>query len=167
MEGQGYPARRVLKGISRFDELPAELMIERVRIDAADPSTGRLGVPAEYIFTAVSSASVQQQHAARILGILPVAPGPGLTVEEIVARAKLGRSTVQNSLRTLDGLVHRRGTGFKNDPHRYVRTDGVAGSPTPVGGQQQNAVAAPPVVNPGAPEDLRRPPDGVCSPAGG
>ena len=103
------PTMRALSVLSRFDETPAEVLIE-----LTDDGYVSLGTE-----TAVVYGEVREQ----LLATLPEAPGPGLTVPELAAVIGGRRSTIQAALRELldTGRAMRSGSGKRGDPHRFCR----------------------------------------------
>lgn len=109
-EGQARPGVRVLHGLSRFDETPPRLVIERL----ADGSYSALGDE-----VAVAHAEARQA----LLAALPITEGDAITFAELYAAAGGARSTAQRVLKDLlgEGIALRSGTGRKNNPFRHWR----------------------------------------------
>jgi hypothetical protein len=102
------PTLRVLSALSRFDETPAELVIE-----LTDDGYIALGDQAAVAFGEARS------------GVLDVLPDDGgLTVTEILEAIGGRRTTIQSALGSLidAGDVAKVGTGRKGDPFRYRRS---------------------------------------------
>ncbi len=109
------PTVRVLSALSRFDETPAEILVE-----LGDDGYASLGEEA-----AVAFAEAREG----LLGILPDAPDRGLTLPEIVEAGGGRRSTVQEAIKVLERTfrIERVGSGRRGDPHRFRRI--AAGDP--------------------------------------
>lgn len=112
------PNRRVLTCYSRFDETPANLVIE----------LGNDG------YTALGDLDSVELKAlkAKVLDVLPEAEEDPETRDDIAKAAGINRGQVSRALKTLDdeGLVERTGTGKRGDPYRFrKRGAGYRGSP--------------------------------------
>jgi len=104
---QGRSAIRLLLSLSRFEDVPPELYIQR--------TGGRYAV--------IGQASNFADRSARsaIIAALPPDPDAALSVETLVEAIGAPRQTVLRAARALlaDGIIHRTGAGKKGDPHRY------------------------------------------------
>lgn len=119
-EGQGHPSQRVLTAISRYDNVPDSLVVER-----ADSNT----------YSSQPMGSGFNKHFYRPLG----APGPlgahavaqaivetasdWMTPKQLVmALPTFGKGTVENLLRSMHPeRLDRMGTGRKNSAYAYRR----------------------------------------------
>ena len=107
-EGNCKPTIREIHALSRFSETPDKLTIEltddgyEVR-DSAAVSVG--------------------QAEETILNIVPMEPDDALTIDNIVTKSGVGRTTAQKALRNLvdRGQLREIGDGVKGSPRRYHR----------------------------------------------
>ena len=102
------PTVRHLHCLSRFDDLPDELVI-----DLADDGYRVIGSAAAY---------AQLEARETILASLPSAGSEGLTMAELVTETEARRTTVQAVIEALivEGKVARTGTGKRGDAYRYT-----------------------------------------------
>jgi hypothetical protein len=126
-DGAGNPHQRVLRAIGRYDDSPAELIIE-----LEGDEYRAVGTPGHV-------ASEAQQ--ALVLGVLTDVPQ---TVAALMAATKLSRSQMDRVLKSLGARVARQGEGTRNDSYRYCRPFS-AGEPaeTPPAGPQEPAGSPP------------------------
>jgi hypothetical protein len=109
-EGATRPGIRILHALSRFDETPAELVIE----------FGEGG----YVALGDQAAVAQSDARARLLADLPRSPAAALSMAEIEKRFEgLSASTIERARDALiaEGDVLRTGKGKRGDPYRYWR----------------------------------------------
>lgn len=108
------PTIRELSALSRFDEAPADVLIELTE-------TGYIAVSEQALAREVARAAVLDHLPER----------GGLTRDELVERTGLGRTAVGMTLTELlaEGLIRRIGAGVKGDPYRFT-----AGPDAPVPG---------------------------------
>jgi hypothetical protein len=106
-------SRRTLTAYSRFEETPAEMVLEY------DRERG-------YSVVGTKATARADDRLAVAVDLLPTDP-PGVTVEEVLAKWSvddLPRPSSKTIRRDLDdasaeGIVRRTGAGKRNDPHRY------------------------------------------------
>jgi hypothetical protein len=106
------PSRRVLYGLSRFDETPDELAIE-----LTDMGYVSLG--------ALSDVAAQDAERA-ILDLFPRTEAEALRLDDILAAAPTQkRATVQRVItrKSEQGVIARVGAGRRGDPYRYWRRE--------------------------------------------
>jgi hypothetical protein len=111
-EGNTSPTVRVIRALSRFDETPAELVIDYV-----DGGYRALG----------SEQDVKAQEAReKILAALPTAEGEAIPFKDLLEAVKVPRTTAQPAIDGFlgDGTVQRTGAGKWGDPYRYWRPAG-------------------------------------------
>lgn len=123
-EGQGHPTQRVLKAVSRFDEVPPSLLVERAEPNAySSCPTGLkfnknfyrpLGAPGDLAVKATENAIVEMAS-------------DWMTSNDLVsALPSYGKGTVANLLKDLHpARLDRSGGGVKNNPYLYRRRSGV------------------------------------------
>jgi hypothetical protein len=106
-EGNQRRTVRMLRGLSRFDSVPDELMIE-----LTDDG---------YVALGDKSALVAAETREQLLDRLPADPDAGLTLDEIRDNLGAPRSTVQREVATLveQGTVARTGKGRSGSPYRF------------------------------------------------
>jgi hypothetical protein len=102
--GAGSETHRVLKALGRYEDSPAEMILE---LDGDEYRA--VGTPAQF---------TSEAREALMLGLLTDVPQ---TVEALGLKAKLGRSTAQRVLKRLGPKAARQGAGTKNDPYMYCR----------------------------------------------
>jgi len=104
-DGESRPTVRHLHGLSRFDEVPEEVIIE-----LTDDGYQLLGTASAYAVEEARSAVLQA-----------LADDASLTPDELVAATGLKATTVRTARDALqaDGRVARDGAGRKGDPYRY------------------------------------------------
>lgn len=126
--------RRTLKGFSRFDETPADVVVELTA--GGFRTVGNRG---------------DAKRSDRLEGIADLVPEtpPGMTVEEV--RDAWSDGTPRPGIRTLRGDLgvgvsenrwHRTGTGNKGDPARYWQ-NAIPARSTPIEGPESNSVDSP------------------------
>lgn len=105
-EGDGRPTIRHLAALSRFEETPAELVIE---------------LTAEGYVALGSAEAVALAEAKE--AVLEVLGGEALTTEELVKGTELKRTTVQAAIAELVAgeQIGREGAGKRGDPYRFRR----------------------------------------------
>ncbi len=112
-EGNQRKTIRVLRGLSRFDSVPDELMIE-----LTDDG---------YVALGDKGALVAAETRQALLDLLPSDPEAALGTEELQESLKAPRTTIQRELKDLvmEGRVARVGKGRSGSPHRFhlVATD--------------------------------------------
>jgi len=108
-EGNSRPTMRVIRGLSRFAEVPDELVIDYV--------DGR------YTALGTGEAVAAQEAEQVLMKALPDSDSEGLTVDDLCKATELKRSTAQQGIRTLLGRkwLEQTGKGKRGDPHRYRR----------------------------------------------
>ncbi|MFP8873032.1 MAG: AAA family ATPase, partial [Myxococcota bacterium] len=119
-EGNHRSTIRSLHALSRFNETPPTLIIERI-----DSAASRDGVRAGSIFTyealGSEAAMVAQEAERGILDTLPSAEEGALTLGDLSERSDSKRTALQTALKVLvrSGRVRVVGKGRKGDPRRY------------------------------------------------
>lgn len=108
-EGNVPSNRRVIQALSRFEETPETLVVELIE--------------GEYVALGTETAVSVQQARQALHGALPTSPDGALTLDDLVERADLKRTTVQSALKeeVAAGAVHKEGSGKKGDPFRFWR----------------------------------------------
>ncbi len=108
-EGNSRATMRVIRGLSRFAEVPDELVI-----DFADGKYTALGT---------GEAVAAQEAEAAIMKAVPDTDAQGLTVDELCKATDLKRSTAQQAIKTLTGRkwLEQTGEGKRGNPNRYRR----------------------------------------------
>ncbi len=145
-EGNQRKTIRVLRGLSRFDTVPDELMIELTEEG--------------YVALGDRSALVAAETRRALLESLPSDPDAALGIDQLMEVAKAPRTTVQRELTSLIGeaLVARVGKGRSGSPFRYhllSGDEGLSAQPTssslgrPTPGVQEPPPAASPSPAPG------------------
>lgn len=106
-DGASRNTIRHLHGLSRFDEVPDEVIIELVE--------GR------YVMRGTAAAFAVWEARAAVLTVLD--DGVSLTLAELVTATELKRTSVQTATDALlaDGKLVRDGLGKKGDPFRFSR----------------------------------------------
>lgn len=114
------PTIRQLLALSRFDETPAEVMVELT--------------PDGYIALGTAEAVAVEEAKLAILGHL--GDVDSATRAELEALPDLERTTCQRAIRELTEarLLVRSGRGVKGDPHRFARSDSGFVFRPPIGG---------------------------------
>jgi hypothetical protein len=117
--------RRVITGLSRFCETPAELVIE-----LTEKGYVARGTKAEVGRQAKEGKGAKEAKEKLVCDLLPTEP-PGLTVRELLARLpKQGGEAIMSDRRLRDILSdgakegkwkRTEAKGAKNDPSRYWR----------------------------------------------
>jgi len=106
-EGNQKRSVRLIQAVSRFDETPAELLIE-----LTDEGYRSLGEPGE---------AAKEQVEREVLDVLPTSKATAIDIKTLVKKTKKTRAQLQRILDQLltRGLVHKTGKGSKGDPLRY------------------------------------------------
>jgi hypothetical protein len=110
------PTVRHLHSLSRFDELPDELVIE---------------LTAEgYNVVGDAAAYARLEARQKVLDALPAEGSEGLSMDELVSETGARRTTVRAVVGGLvaDGSVSRTGTGKRGEPYRFA----VSGAPATI-----------------------------------
>ena len=143
--------RRVLTGYSRFDETPAEIVLEYSK-------------EAGYRAVGTRAAARSEDRRGAMRELLPDGP-TGATVEELLDRwtdeaPRPGARTLRRELEAefAAGRVARTGAGKKNDPHRYHGKNSIPASSLSIG---RNGIECPNGHAPPAPA-IPRPPPCTC-----
>ena len=123
-EGQGQPTQRVLTALSRYEETPAALLLDR--IVSAHPSEG-VGAESKAAYEWVSlgepRAIAHEQSETKILEVLPTNEADALTIDELVEATGCSRRTSQRVLVALatGGQMSRIGEAKRGNPYRYFK----------------------------------------------
>jgi len=114
-EGNQRRTVRMLRGLSRFDVVPEELMIE-----LTDEG---------YVALGDRSALVAAETRDALLECLPSYPDKAVGIDRLMEVTEAHRTTVQRELTTLigEGLVLRTGKGRSGSPFRYHLVTGDEG----------------------------------------
>jgi hypothetical protein len=122
-EGHQRPTLRVLEGLSRFDETPARLVIEKV---SAQPHLSGIEVQADS-FRVLGDADAVATDEAKdgLLRHLPTVEEAALTILELVTLTSAGRPALQRALKAVPG-VRTIGKGKRGDPLRYFKPEEVS-----------------------------------------
>jgi hypothetical protein len=121
--GQQRPTVRVLEGMSRFDETPASVVIEKVAADCAHADPSGIEVWAErFVVLGDTEAVAAEETKAALLDVLPTEARLALRMDELVERTERPRVTVERVLKQIPDL-QKTGKGGKADPKRYYRSD--------------------------------------------
>lgn len=122
-EGQGSDTVRAIHALSRFDETPSELLIDLV--------------DGEYV--ALGSGPDVRQKRARdaILAELPLTPDRAVTRDQLIdalADSRIKPTMLHGLLKDAveAGIVQRSGSGRKNDPYRYWKSQKIHSFGAPV-----------------------------------
>lgn len=118
-DGNGRQTIRQILSLSRFDETPASLFIERT-------SDG-------YVVLGDSSAVAVDEAKVTLLTAASSHDGDGPTLEELLERTGVRRSTAQEAIAALleSGQLARTGKGVRKDPYRYVTARQIHSAETP------------------------------------
>lgn len=103
---------RLLRSLSRYDETPAQWVIE-------------LDGEGHYISRGDESAYARTQARLALLEHLPLTEAAGITGAEWCSAARVARTTGQDALRELvsEGIAVKIGGGVKGDPFKYFRAE--------------------------------------------
>jgi hypothetical protein len=106
-EGNQKRSVRLIQAVSRFDETPAELLIE-----LTDEGYRSLGEPGE---------AAKEKVEREVLDVLPKSKAKAMDIKTLGNETKKTRAQLQRMLNKLlsQGLVHKTGKGSKVDPLRY------------------------------------------------
>lgn len=106
-EGNTRKSLRVLQAIGRFDDIPAEMVIELT-------SEG-------YVSLGNVADLAAQEAETSVIANLPADPEAAMKLDEIVKATEKSRTTVQRAVDKLrkDGRIQSVGNGKKSDPFRY------------------------------------------------
>jgi hypothetical protein len=124
--GNSKKTMRVIQGISRFSETPADLLVE-----LTESGYVALGKPQD---AAVSEAKES------ILAIAPKSEAEAFALKEFVDTSEIPRATVQRALNELteEGALARVGQGKRGDPFRYSLAENRFCPTSTVGGQKES-----------------------------
>jgi hypothetical protein len=108
-QGEGRPTIRVLHGLSRFDQVPETLVIERTEDG--------------YTVVGDEAAYAEQEAEAALLAVLPRTAEQAKTLDELLDATPVKRTIAQKVLKGLrtSERVQREGKGKKGDPYRFWR----------------------------------------------
>ncbi|MDQ3525303.1 MAG: AAA family ATPase [Chloroflexota bacterium] len=136
-EGNHRPTLRVLEGLSRFDETPTKLVIEKVSARCPSPD---LEVWADSFQVLGDTDAVEGDEAKdALLRMLPTSEGEAVSMDDLEDATGQKRVTLQRAIKSIQG-VQTIGKGRKGDPLRYFRPEFVsAQTSNPVGTHGQNA----------------------------
>jgi len=108
-EGNARPTLRVLRGLSRFSEVPEVLVVELT--------------PEGYVVAGTSPAVALQEAEEAILRAAPQTEEEAITLKGLCQAAKVKRTTGQE---VIDALIRRvrllkTGKGVRGDPYRFYK----------------------------------------------
>jgi len=108
-EGNRQPTIRVIRGLSRFTEVPDELVIELTA-----QGYQAIGTP---------GAVAAEQAEATVMRATPDSEGEAVKLDELCTAAGLHRTTGQRAVEALLGRawLKKTGLGKRGDPFRYYR----------------------------------------------
>jgi hypothetical protein len=116
-EGKHRPTIRVLEGLSRFEETPAKVVVDRRSFQS--PSLG-MGVWKETFVVLGDSDAVAHDEATEALDRhLPTDMAAALTMAELLNLTGINAGTLDRALKAQ--WITRTGRGGKKDPYRYYR----------------------------------------------
>ena len=106
--GNCNPNFRVIRSLSRFDETPAELIVELTMEGYVPRDKG---------------VNASEQVKEKVLAVLPVSQEEAISIDELCKLAHLKRTTTQEGVQELnaEGLLLQVGKGRRNDPVRFYR----------------------------------------------
>jgi hypothetical protein len=117
-EGNHRPTMRLLEGLSRYDETPARMVIEKVR--AQRPSLG-IEVWAEGFAVLGDSEAVAFDTAkAALVEHLPTSEALAVKMSDLMAATGMPRITLERAIEKIPD-AQKTGRGKKNDPFKYFR----------------------------------------------
>jgi hypothetical protein len=121
-EGNHKKTLRVIEGLSRYDETPARLVIEKVPVSAFCPHRG-IDVWAESfrVIGDVDAAATDEATDA-LEHHLPTSEPDAKSMADLVELTGATRAAVQRAMKTLPG-VQTTGEGKKHNPLRYFRPE--------------------------------------------
>jgi hypothetical protein len=111
-DGHGRDSVRLIKAVSRFDETPADLVIELAE--------------GGYVSLGTSPDAIAQAARAAILEAVPNDAWRALALNDLLPQLPgAKRATTQRMVRDLveTGELRRVGAGVRRDPYRYYRAD--------------------------------------------
>jgi hypothetical protein len=110
-EGNTRPTIRKIEALSRFSEVPTELMIELV--------------DGEYRSLGTGTAVVTSEACTKLLEAAPLSAAEAATAEELFEATGVKPTLGHKILGKLvdEGLLERAGKGCKGSPHRFWRSE--------------------------------------------
>lgn len=138
-EGNHKPTLRMLEGLSRFDETPAKIIIDKVSVHVPDPE---VEVWTERFVVLGDSEAVAHDEAREALErYLPTTEDTAVTMAELLTLTGINRATVNRAMKGLPN-VQTLGKGGKKDPLRYYRPEvDCVQTSIPQGTREQNRIA--------------------------
>jgi RecA-family ATPase len=119
-EGNHKPTMRLLEGLSRFDETPSRIVIDKVSVHVPDPE---VDVWTDgFVVLGDTDAVAHDEAKDALRQHLPVTEDEALTMKDLQAVTGVNRATLSRALKTYPGL-RIVGKGGKRDPLRYFRPE--------------------------------------------
>ena len=122
-EGRGEPTQRELTAMSRFEETPQALVIDRIHAAQPREEVWAESNGYEYVALGEPGALAHRQVENAVLEMLPLTEGEALSLGDITSEIEATRGTLQRVLKTLvaRGDLTRCGAGRRGSPHRYFK----------------------------------------------
>ncbi len=119
-EGQGKPTLRVLTSLSRYEETPQALMLDRIDAFHSREGVGNESKAYRWVSLGEPRAIAHEQSEAKILELLPTSEAEAMTVAEILEATGVRNTTLH---RTLTDLLAREQITRKKEGkgYRYLR----------------------------------------------
>ena len=117
-EGNHAPTMRVLEGLSRFDETPARIVLDKRSVHTRTPE---MEVWTDtFVVLGDTDAVAADEAKAALLRHLPTDEQTALAMTDLLQLTGIPRVTLHRALKA-DPSIKTTGRGKKNDPHRYYR----------------------------------------------
>jgi AAA domain len=118
-EGNHAPTMRMLEGLSRYDETPAKIVINRVGRFCSSSLPPGFEVWAEtYEVLGDSDAVVEDQAKKAIKRHVPHGEAAAVTMEALISASGIDRAALQRAMKKIPE-IQKTGKGKRGDPHRY------------------------------------------------
>ena len=119
-EGQGKPTLRVLTSLSRYEETPATLMLDRIDSFHSREGVGKERTTYQFKSLGEPRAIAREQSEAELFKVLPTNEAEAMTVAKILEATGVGKATLH---RTLKDLLDREQINRKKEgkAYRYFR----------------------------------------------
>lgn len=107
-EGQGDPSIRIMKGMGRYDEIPAQIAIQ-------------LHEDVGYAVLGDQAAATTHLMHSTVLRELPTDEASAVSIAELMTATSGARNTISTVLQSLvsKGIVEEIGRGVRGDAYRY------------------------------------------------
>ena len=115
-EGHGKPTHRVLTSLSRFEETPAALMLDRIDVFHSREEVGKERTTYQFESLGEPRAIAREQSEAELFKVLPTNEAEAMTVAEILEATGVGKTTLH---RTLKHLLDREQINRKREGKAY------------------------------------------------